>query len=184
MIILASSSPRRKELLEKYNIPFSIITYPTKEIFNMELPINDALIDVAYQKGLVVSNKHPDDIVISADTIVYCNQKIFGKPKDLKDAFLMLKKLSNTKHQVLTGVCIFHHHKIIKWVEETNVYFRELKEEEILDYINNESVLDKAGSYAIQEGASHFVSKIEGSYNNIVGLPVEKIVEILKTIEN
>ena len=183
MIILASKSPRRKELLEKNNIDFIIDTVETEEVFDKNIPIEDGLVNVAYQKALPVFKKYPNDIIIGADTIVVCNNQILGKPKDLNNAIEMLKLLSDKTHYVMTGVIIKTNKKEVKFVEKTKVTFKKLTHEEIINYITTENVYDKAGSYAIQEGASKFVINVEGSMNNVIGLPVERLIEELKKHE-
>ena len=178
MIYLASSSPRRKELMEKANIPFKIEVIKTNEIFNKELPFDDALIDIAFQKGLPVAKNHPNDTVISADTIVLLDDEILGKPKDLDEARTMLKKLSGKCHLVKTSVCIFKEKEIVKFTETTKVYFKSLSDLDIEKYIKEENVLDKAGAYAIQSKMK-LVDRIVGSYSNVVGFPIERIEKLL-----
>lgn len=183
MIILASKSPRRKELLEQYNINFIIDTVDTNEVFDETKKLEDALIDVAYQKMLPVFLKHQKETVISADTIVVCENEILGKPQDINDAKRMLFTLSNKSHYVMTGVVIKNKDLEIKFVDKTKVTFKLLTEDEIMEYILTENVFDKAGSYAIQEGASKFVLNVEGSINNVIGLPIERLIEELKKHE-
>lgn len=179
MLILASKSPRRKEFLEKACLDFIIDTVDTEEIFNYSLSIEDALIDIARQKVMPVFKKHPDDTILGADTIVVCDNQILGKPKDINHAKEMLKLLSNTYHFVMTGVIIKTKEKEISFVEKTKVYFKELKEEDIAILITKENVLDKAGSYAIQGVAGNYIEKIEGDYDNVVGLPIKKVLHYL-----
>lgn len=179
MLILASKSPRRKELLEKANLDFIIKTKEVDEIFNKNLSIEEALIDVAYQKVIPVFNDNMEDTIIGADTIVVCDNQILGKPRNYDDASYMLNLLSNKVHYVMTAVIIKNNKKEIKFIEKTKVYFKELSQEEIDYYIEHDNVYDKAGSYAIQEGASKFVTKIEGDYNNVVGLPLERVMKEL-----
>lgn len=179
MLILASKSPRRKEFLEKANLEFIIDTVETEEIFNPDLTIEDALIDIARQKVLPVFSKHPTDTILGADTIVVCDNQILGKPKDLNHAREMLKLLSGKVHFVMTAVVIKTKEKETSFVEKTNVYFKKLTEEDIDILITKENVLDKAGSYAIQGVAGSYIEKIEGSYNNVVGLPIETVIKHL-----
>ena len=183
MIYLASSSPRRKELLKKAGIEFKIDVINVEEIFNHNLSFEESIIDVAYQKGINVALKHPKDIVISADTIVYINGEILGKPKTKEDAKRMLKMLSNAIHDVITSVCIFKDGKVIKFSEITKVYFKNLTDEDIETYISKTNVYDKAGSYAIQSEIN-IVDHIEGSYTNVMGLPIERITAELKNLNN
>lgn len=179
MLILASKSPRRKELLEKANIEFIIDTVETEEIFNHDLSIEDALIDIARQKALPVFNKHQEDIVLGADTIVVCDNQILGKPKNIANAKEMLRSLSNKAHYVMTGVVIKSKAKEISFVVKTKVYFKNLTESDIEILTTKENVLDKAGAYAIQGEAGNYITKIEGNYNNVVGLPIEEVIKYL-----
>lgn len=183
MIILASKSPRRKELLEKHHVDFMIDTVETSEVFNKNLKLEDALLDVAFQKVLPVFEKHQNDLIIGADTIVVCDNKVLGKPKDFNEAYNMLRLLSNKSHYVMTGVIIKSQEIDIRFVDKTKVTFKDLTDQEIIEYISTENVYDKAGSYAIQEGASKFVLNVDGSMNNVIGLPVERVVEELKKHE-
>lgn len=180
MLILASKSPRRKEYLEKANLEFIIDTVETEETFNHDLSIEDALIDIARQKVLPVFQKHPTDTILGADTIVVCDNQILGKPKDLNHAKQMLKLLSGKVHFVMTAVVIKTKEKEISFVEKTNVYFKKLTEEDIDILITKENVLDKAGSYAIQGAAGSYIEKIEGDYDNVVGLPIKRVLKYIK----
>lgn len=180
MLILASKSPRRKEFLEKANLEFIIDTVETEEIFNPDLSIEDALIDIARQKVLPVFQKHPNDTILGADTIVVCDNQILGKPKDLNHAREMLKLLSGKVHFVMTAVVIKTKEKETSFVEKTNVYFKKLTEEDIDILITKENVLDKAGSYAIQGVAGSYIEKIEGDYDNVVGLPIKRVLQYIK----
>lgn len=179
MLILASKSPRRKEFLEKANLEFIIDTVETEEVFNNELSIEDALIDIARQKVMPVFNKHQNDTVLGADTIVVCNNQILGKPKNIEHAKEMLRLLSNKKHYVMTGVIIKSIHKEISFVEKTKVYFKKLTESDIEILTTKENVLDKAGSYAIQGVAGNYIEKIEGDFDNVVGLPIAKVLKYI-----
>ena len=179
MLILASKSPRRKEFLEKASLDFIIDTVDTDENFNHSLSIEDALIDIARQKVMPVFEKHPNDTILGADTIVVCDNQILGKPKDINHAKEMLKLLSNKCHFVMTAVVIKTKEKEISFVEKTKVYFKSLKEEDIEILITKENVFDKAGSYAIQGVASNYIEKIEGDYDNVVGLPIKKVLHYL-----
>ena len=179
MLILASKSPRRKEFLEKANLEFIIDTVETEEVFNNELSIEDALIDIARQKVMPVFNKHQNDIVLGADTIVVCDNQILGKPKNIEHAKEMLRLLSNKEHYVMTGVIIKSIDKEISFVEKTKVYFKKLTESDIEILTTKENVLDKAGSYAIQGVAGNYIEKIDGDYDNVVGLPIAKVLKYI-----
>ena len=179
MLILASKSPRRKEFLEKANLEFIIDTVETEEVFKNELTIEEALIDIARQKVMPVYKKHPNDTILGADTIVVCENQILGKPRNIEHAKDMLRLLSNKAHYVMTGVIIKTIDKEISFVEKTKVYFKQLTESDIEILTTKENVLDKAGSYAIQGAAGSYIEKIEGDYDNVVGLPITKVIKYI-----
>lgn len=187
-IVLASNSPRRREILNQLNINFEVIPSDFEEtLINME-PI--ALVEhFAYMKALDVyerlkSNLSEETYIIGSDTIVYCDN-IMGKPKSDEDAFNMLKTLSNKEHQVISGLSIIQGStgKAVTMHESTKVWIRELEDREILTYISSGEPSDKAGSYAIQGIGSLFVEKIQGCYFNVVGLPVNKLFKIMKQFD-
>jgi len=180
MLILASKSPRRKELLEQSQIPFIIDTIETDETFDKTKSIEDSLLKVSLNKALPIKEKHPNDTILSADTIVLVDGIIFGKPKDRNESIYMLDKLQGNVHEVLTGVTIIKGNNTTQFIERTKVYFKKMTIDDINYYIDHFKVSDKAGSYAIQEGAIQYIEKIEGSYSNVVGLPIEKVLEYIK----
>lgn len=182
-IILASASPRRKELLELLNVKFKVIPSTIKEITTKKLP-NDIVIDLAKQKANDVKSKvNQDCIIISADTIVVLNNKIMGKPKNQDDAFNMLKALQNNTHSVFTGVYIIIRESNIfteyNFYEKTDVTMYKISDENIMNYIKTNEPMDKAGSYAIQGIFSVNIKSIKGEYNNVVGLPIAKLYNFL-----
>ncbi|MBE6143625.1 MAG: septum formation protein Maf [Erysipelotrichaceae bacterium] len=175
MFILASKSPRRKELLKSIIPTFEIIPSNVDEF-------KYSLDELSLVKALEIAKDHPNDIIISADTIVILDNKVFGKPQDEKDAYRMLKELSSNVHEVKTIYTIFceklhiSHTRVIT----SKVYFNSLSEELISSYIASGSPLDKAGAYGVQDNSSYpIISHIEGSYTNIVGLPVDELKEDL-----
>ena len=184
-LILASASPRRLELLKSTNI-FPDIVKPAnidENIKKKEKP-NLYLKRICYEKALSVQKKYKQDIILSADTIVTTSQKIFGKPSSKEDAIKTLKYLSGRNHNVSTGVCILYkNNKKIKIVN-TKIKLKKLHNDEINQYIKTNEWSDKAGSYAIQGHAERFVIKINGSYSNVVGLPLYETVNLLKSIKN
>lgn len=186
-IILASSSPRRKELLERYNLDLKIYKPQVNETEAVgEEPIEMAM-SLAFEKAYWVSNQFKNsEIIIGADTIVISDNKILGKPKDEKDAFRMLNLLSGKEHSVITGISIIKANSNIKIVdyEETKVKFRELSKEKIDRYINTQEPMDKAGSYGIQGYGEILVEKINGCYSNVVGLPLGKLDYLLNRFFN
>lgn len=176
-IILASSSPRRKEILAKYNVDFSIVKSDIEEkTFVGERPEQIAM-SLAFQKSFNISKLYPDNIIIGADTIVAYEDEILGKPKDEEDAFRILKLLSGKTHNVITGISIINLNSKIKIVdyENTKVKFRDLDDDKIYKYLKTKEYVDKAGSYGIQGYGALLVEKIEGCYLNVVGLPLVKL---------
>lgn len=181
-IILASGSPRRKEILENTNLKFSVITSDIDErIFENEEPIQ-LVLRLAFEKCMSVAQNNPSDLVIGADTIVVLDNEILGKPKNEEEAFKTLSKLSNREHQVITGMSIVNLENEKKIVDYaiSNVKFKKLTDQDIKDYISTKECLDKAGSYGIQGYGALLVEKIKGDYFNIVGLPISKLSDILK----
>ncbi len=181
MLILASNSKRRIEFLKNNNYDFIIISSDfdesTIKLNNKKLPIV-----LSYNKALSVKNSKNitnNDIILAADTIVLYKKEILGKPKDYNDCFNMLKKLNNNTHKVITGVTIIQDKKIKKFKCTSKVKFKNLTDNEINDYILKENPLDKAGGYGIQDNLSP-VLKYTGSYENIVGLPIKKVMRELK----
>lgn len=181
-IILASESPRRKEILENTNLKFSVITSDIDErIFENEEPIQ-LVLRLAFEKCMSVAQNNPSDLVIGADTIVVLDNEILGKPKNEEEAFNTLSKLSNREHQVITGMSIVNLENEKKIVDYaiSNVKFKKLTDQDIKDYISTKECLDKAGSYGIQGYGALLVEEIKGDYFNIVGLPISKLSNILK----
>lgn len=175
--ILASSSPRRIEILKTLNLSFDVIPSNYEEIITKKSP-NELVCEFARAKAMDVAIRAPKDkLVIAADTIVFKDDEILGKPKSKNDAFRMLKKLSGSSHSVLTGICILdtNSNTMLEDYEETIVYFKDLSDDEINTYIDSKEPLDKAGAYGIQGLGSIFVKKIDGCYFNVVGLPVFKL---------
>lgn len=181
-IILASRSPRRSELLELAHIPFICEPSDIEEVMDESLPLLERIEKLAYQKALPIFEKHSDDIILGADSIVYIDDEVIGKPKDENDARRILHKLSGRAHQVTTGVAILTKEKVETFSQTSDVLFYELEEEEIEDYIQSNEWQGKAGGYAIQGYACRFIKEIQGDYSNIVGLPVAKVYHYLKML--
>lgn len=179
-LILASGSPRRKELLGYLNKPFEIMTADVDETINHDNDLRKEIEKLSFKKANAVFENNKDAIVIGADTIVTINNQILGKPHTKEKAFEMLKMLSNNCHQVITGVTIITPTNTETFSTVSNVYFYEMSDQEIQTYVDSEEPLDKAGAYAIQGGASKFISHIEGDYFSIMGLPVGELFQRLK----
>ena len=176
--ILASKSPRRNELL-KMLIPNFIVEVSNVDESKIKETPYKLSEKLSYLKAKAIFKKHPDATVIAADTIVILNNEILGKPKDEQDAFRMLKELSNNVHDVVTGFTIMSQDKCITKSVLTKVYFNELTDELINAYIATKSPLDKAGAYGIQDKKFPLIKNIDGSYYNVMGLPIEEMKNYL-----
>lgn len=183
-IILASESPRRKELLEKIGLKFKVIKSNFKEYADPKLSPHQLVKKLSLEKAKAVFKNHKDSLIIAADTFVVCGGRVLGKPKDKKDARRMLSSLSNKSHLVITGFTIIDCslNKIITKSIETKVRMKKLNDKEINDYIATKEPFGKAGAYAIQEKGSMFIQKIEGDFFNAVGLPIHTIAWELKKL--
>ena len=180
-IILASQSPRRKELLSLLDLEFTVEVKSIDEIFPKDLKTSKVAEYLAELKASAFTNIKDDQVIITADTVVILNDTILGKPKDKAEATEMLHRLSNRSHEVITGVCLKSAQKTSTFSSSTKVYFRDLTDAEIDYYIENYKPYDKAGSYGIQEWIGAIgITKIEGSYFNVVGLPIQELNEQLK----
>lgn len=176
-LILASESPRRSELLRALGVNFSVIPSEAKELRNEYLsPAEIAQLN-AYRKARTVAKRHPDALVLAADTMVCVGKTLLGKPANLEEAYRMLKQLQGRAHHVVTGVCLIHlrGHRQKLFADTTQVQFRQLTASDIRDYMARINPLDKAGAYAIQEHGDRVVEMISGSYSNVVGLPLERL---------
>ena len=184
MIILASASPRRKRLMqEEISSCFNVIVPEIDESlsFKKYKDVKAIVKDIARRKCLKVANEHPDDLVIAADTVVVIDQKIIGKPKDKDDAYRILRMLSNHKHYVYTGFAIHQKDKLVVFTTKSTVYFNELSDDLINNYIASGSPMDKAGAYGYQDNQDFaLVKKINGSITNVIGFPVEDIKKVLE----
>lgn len=179
-LILASGSPRRKELLARTGRTFRVVVSDADEIAPKDMAPIDVAMHNARAKALAVASGQPAcATVIGADTIVVLNGRIFGKPVDERDARRMLRELSGKTHQVITGVTLARAGQCETFAEITDVCFRELSDEEIAAYVASGEPLDKAGAYGIQGAAGAFVDHIEGDYDNVVGLPVARLERTL-----
>lgn len=179
-VILASQSPRRRELMADSGIPFLAQASHTEEFLDLSLTIIEAIERIAYEKAAALKSAYPEDIIIGADTVVYYQDQVLGKPKDHEDAFRMLKLLSGQTHEVITGVAIIKGDRKELFHAVTEVTFYPLTEEEIREYIHTEEPLDKAGAYAIQGFGKFLIAKISGDYYNVVGLPIAQLCRRLK----
>jgi septum formation protein len=182
MLILASLSPRRRELLGLITQSFTTIDPAVDESLPADIAPRDAVRILALRKACHVARSHPEDTVIGADTVVALGDRLLGKPQDAREATAMLAALSGREHRVYTGVAIVHNKEEIVFDEVTAVHFRALSDEEIAAYVATGEPLDKAGAYGIQGRAALFISGIVGDYYNVVGLPVCALAQKLQFI--
>lgn len=180
-LILASQSPRRKELLGLFHIPFTVRAADIDEAMDPTLPPEAEVARVSRKKAAAVLRK-PEDVVVAADTIVVCGGEILGKPRDETDAYRMLRLLSGRDHQVMTGLTVLRGDTALTCTEITHIHFRALSDREIRNYIATKEPMDKAGSYAIQGGAALFAETMQGDYYNVMGLPVCRLSQLLRQI--
>ena len=179
-VVLASESPRRRELMNITGIPFYTQAAKIDETFNTSLSVEEGVMDLALRKALKVLETKQDELVIGADTIVVVDNEILGKPKDVEDAYRMLRLLSNRTHRVITGVAIVNKDVQKTFYEVTEVTFDDLSEETMDWYIKSREYYDKAGGYGIQGKGMILVEKINGDYFNVVGMPMHRLVKELK----
>ncbi|HKY22605.1 MAG TPA: Maf family protein [Vicinamibacterales bacterium] len=181
-LILASASPRRAELLRAAGISFDVFPVEIDERFHERERPEQAVARVAEAKARTAAALHPDSVVLGADTTVVIRGEVLGKPADAPDAARMLRLLSGCTHDVLTGLCVFAQERHLVHVEPTRVRMASLSDAEIAWYVSTGEAADKAGAYAIQGLASRFIEGIEGSYSNVVGLPISRVCELLRQL--
>jgi len=180
-LILASASPRRKELLGLFHIPFTIRVADIDETMDNTKSPYDEVGRVSALKALAIP-READDVVIAADTIVVCEGKVLGKPHSKAEAMEMLSLLSGRDHQVMTGCTVLKNNRCETFTEVTDLHFRTLSQKEIENYVATGEPMDKAGSYGIQGGAALFCERMVGDYYNVMGLPVCRLGQVLKQV--
>ena len=180
-LILASASPRRKELLNLFHIPFLIRVADIDEAMDTTKAPFDEVARVSRQKALAVP-REKSDVVVAADTIVVCEGRVLGKPHSEEEAKEMLRLLSGRDHQVMTGCTALKGDRCETFTEVTDLHFRTLSENEIANYVASGEPMDKAGSYGIQGGAALFCERMVGDYYNVMGLPVCRLGQVLKKL--
>lgn len=180
-LILASQSPRRKELLGLLKIPFTVCVSHADESMDPRLSPQEAVAAVSLRKAQATP-RDDQSVVIAADTIVVCDGQILGKPTDKADAVRMLRMLSGREHQVMTGVTVLYAERSVSCTEVTRVFFRPLTDREIHRYVETGEPMDKAGAYGIQGGAALFTPEIFGDYYNVMGLPVCRLTQLLQEL--
>jgi len=181
-IILASGSPRRRELLGRMGVEFDLMPCEAEEKYDSSLSPVEIVKYLAKQKAETVNKMVRDSIVIGADTIVSVDEHILGKPADKAQAYDMIKKLSGRWHDVITGICMYNEDEFIIDHVNTRVHFVDMSEDEINSYINTNEPYDKAGAYGVQGLAGMYIDAIEGDYYNIMGFPMAKVRNMLKSL--
>ncbi len=179
-LILASQSPRRRELLQQLQLSFTVVSSNADETIEQHVNPADAVMELAKRKALVIAEDHPNSFVVGSDTVVAQEELILGKPENPTEAKEMLQRLSGKTHSVYTGVAIIQGQKEHVFYEKTDVTFWELAEEQIDAYIATGEPFDKAGAYGIQALGAIFVKEIKGDYFSVVGLPISKVYRALK----
>lgn len=180
-LILASGSPRRRELLANAGLDFEVIPSPAEELHDPTMGMAELCEENARLKASAVAIHHPDAVVIGADTLVFLDREPLGKPKDMAEAEGMLRRLSGKMNQVCTGVCIIGPDEKVTCLHAvTDVFFRELDDETLSTYLSKTQPLDKAGAYGIQDHGEMIIERIEGSFDNVMGLPVEQVLKVLE----
>ena len=176
-VVLASASPRRSELLSHLPVEFTVFASDTPEVHNEQLTVREICQINAYRKARAVAKQFPDHLVLGADTLVSMGNRLYGKPANKKEAEKMLSELQGKTHEVVTGVCLMHlrQHRVKIFSETTWVTFKNLKPADIRNYVMKVPTRDKAGAYGIQEFGDLLVAGVDGSYDNVVGLPTESL---------
>lgn len=178
MIILASASPRRQELLRQINCDFQVVVSNAVEDNRQNIPPDTLVVHNAIAKARAACRQGVEGIVLGADTVVALNGRIYGKPLNGKDAMRMLSELAGKAHEVYTGIALVKGEEVYFDVEKTVVKLAEMTQAEIASYVDTKESMDKAGAYAIQGIAAVFVERIEGCYTNVVGLPLNKLLKL------
>lgn len=178
-LILASKSPRRKELLELLGFDFDVVVSEVNEVASNDLSHEELVKALAYQKAKAVFEMHPDKVVLGSDTIVVVDDVILGKPKNQKQAKEMMLKMKNREHYVITGVAVLSDREDVIFSDTSIVHFNDIAEKEIDEYITTSEPYDKAGGYAIQGWAARYISAIEGNFYTIMGLPLDKVFKTI-----
>jgi len=183
--ILASGSPRRRELLESIGLDFEVVVSDVDETYRNGETVAEHVVRLALEKAATVGSIHPDRWIIAADTIVYLDDQILGKPADSAEAVRMLSRIAGLEHIVYTGVALFHGESGFSDSRlcTTSVLMKPMSQEEVAWYVSTGEPLDKAGSYAIQGVGAMFVDSINGNYTNVVGLPLPLLVDMMRDAE-
>lgn len=178
--ILASQSPRRKELLQLLDIEFTIQTSDIEEIVEEGIPFEQVVMDLAYQKADFIAQKNKDSTVLGFDTLVIFENQALGKPQNRDDAFRMLRMLSGKTHTVLTGCAVVCCEEVHTFYDQADVTFADMTDQEINEYLDTDEPFDKAGSYGIQGFGARYITRVEGDYYSVMGVPLHKLYTLLR----
>jgi septum formation protein len=181
-LLLASGSPRRKELLQNMNLSFEVIVSDIEETIDETFSPEELVQSLSYQKASSIAQNHPEAFVIGADTVVLLGNQVLGKPTNKENALQMLLKLSGREHYVLTGVTIIKDKQMVSFYEKTLIEFWSLTHDEIWNYIQSGEPMDKAGAYGIQGLGAYLVKRMNGDYYTVVGLPVARLMRELQKL--
>ena len=181
-IVLASASPRRREIMDKLNLPYRVVFSNIKENMNPDLSVEERITDLASQKAMAVFRENKDALVIGADTVVVLDEEILGKPHNMTEAREMLAKLSGRTHRVITAIALISDERTYVDYDVAYVTFDNISADEIERYVQTREPYDKAGGYAIQGWASVFITGIEGSFYTVMGFPLHKVYKQLKAL--
>ncbi len=182
-LILASKSPRRKELLDLAGLDYQVYCSDADEYFDSTLSKTQAIQAIARQKAEAVFKDHPEALIISADTLVILDDEIMGKAQDKADAVRMLTMLSGKKHYVITAVCLMDQEHIEMFASRTDVYFYDVEPVFIQEYVESGQAVDKAGAYGIQDQGALMIRRIDGDYYTVMGLPIAEVARRIKKIQ-
>ena len=180
-IILASASPRRQELLQQIGVPYEVVKSDAEEVLDAVEGPRALAVENARRKAVAVAKRYPGRVVLGADTVVFQDGNLYGKPKDAEDARAMLRSFAGRRHAVVTGVALVTKDGVCRTdAAETEVFFSDLTDDEIAAYVATGEPMDKAGAYAVQGRAAAFIPRIEGSFSNVVGLPLAEVASLLR----
>ena len=180
-IILASASPRRQELLQQIGVPYEVVKSDAEEVLDAVEGPRALAVENARRKAVAVAKRYPGRVVLGADTVVFQDGNVYGKPKDAEDARAMLRSFAGRRHAVVTGVALVTKDGVCRTdAAETEVFFSDLTDDAIAAYVATGEPMDKAGAYAVQGRAAAFIPRIEGSFSNVVGLPLAEVASLLR----
>lgn len=181
--ILASQSPRRRELLKFLDVEFVVKPSDVEEVIDVRLSFEEVVMDLAKQKAAFIANQYPDHTILGFDTLVIHNGMALGKPKNRQDAFDMLRSLSGDTHTVLTGCALVCCNEVVTFYDQADVTFNSMTDHEINEYLDTGEPFDKAGSYGIQGYGARYINKVNGDFYSVMGVPLQKLYQTIRGLE-